>query len=111
MRLVHAALQRLGAKLLPAADGRRPASQEASDRGLGPQDSGTLVGDAARPAAVARPADCSERPVAAVEAAAPRGVAATPAGETASGAGDAGVERHAMKHGRNDASARNAVDR
>src|SRR5262245_1825954 len=73
MRLVHGALQRLGAELLLEADGRRPASQEAGDCGPSPQDPGALLGDAARPKALARPADGAERPAAALQAASPNG--------------------------------------
>ena len=43
----NAALQCLGAWHLPAAHGRRPASQEAGDCGASPQDSGALLGNVA----------------------------------------------------------------
>src|SRR5262245_66688829 len=86
MRLVHAALQRLGAQLLFAADRRRPASQKAGDRGVGPQDPGAFVGDVARPPAVARPADGTEASVATVEAAS-SGRGAAGASQAADGTG------------------------
>ena len=47
MRLVHAALQRLGARHLPTPDWRRSASQEAGDRRSGTQDLGAMLGDVA----------------------------------------------------------------
>src|SRR5437867_9972489 len=79
MRLVHGALQRLGARHLPAADRRRPTPQEAGRRGPGPQDSGALLGDVARQETLARPADWAETAAAAVETASPgRGAAASP---------------------------------
>src|SRR5262249_6284474 len=67
MRLVHGALQRLGAWLLLAFDGRRSTAQEAGDRGVGPQDPRPFLGDAARQEVLARPADRAEGPVVAVQ--------------------------------------------
>ena len=91
MRLVHGALQRLGAKSVPAAHRRRPASQEAGDRRFGAQDPGAIVGDAARQETVERSADASEIAACAVEAAPPGGDPATSASEAANNAGQHAV--------------------
>src|SRR5262245_51315878 len=47
VRLVHAALQRVGSSGVPAIDARRQDAQETSDRGRGEEVAGAVLGDAA----------------------------------------------------------------
>jgi transposase len=86
VRLVHAALQRLGPRHLFEVDRRRPASQEAGDRGLGTQDPGALLGHVARQESVARSAGGSEKSAAALEATTPGGGATASASKAVRGA-------------------------
>src|SRR5262249_25257250 len=94
VRLVHAALQRVGPSGVPAIDARRQDAQETSDRGRGEEVAGAVLGDAAWGRGVARPADQAETETAAVQTASSgRGPAKSRsqgAGEATRGAGVAG---------------------